>query len=373
MDRFHIYEEIGSGLSSQVYKGRERSKISFCAIKRVDKSCMPSISTQVALMHRLSSPHILKFHDWYETRNNLWLILEYAPGGDLKALLNADQRMPEEAVKMFGVDLMAGLQYLHAKGILYGDMKPSNVLVDEFGVLKLSDFGQARKVPSSHTSVSATDSQPSLSAISTTGSPHYMAPELFTSHPIPSYSSELWSLGCVLYEMFYGKPPFTEPQLPDLMHQIINDDPAFVSSSLLDVGPNDDDPNADSLNQTATTTPATPAFHHLLTRLLQKNPLHRPTWAELLSHPFFAAGTTPAQLPLPPQPLFTATQLAALTAKGLTQDAANQAVVDAEAANIRPSSTYPRFFYNAHSYADYSESERGRSSHEYKSSPRRGR
>jgi serine/threonine-protein kinase ULK4 len=68
MDRFHIYEEIGKGSKSQIYKGRERNSIKYVGIKRVDKSELGAVSRQVAMLHRFDSPHVLKFHDWYETR-----------------------------------------------------------------------------------------------------------------------------------------------------------------------------------------------------------------------------------------------------------------------------------------------------------------
>ena len=61
-------------------------------------------------MHKLESPHILKFHDWYETRNNLWLILEYCTGADLESLLKQDGHLPEASVRMFGLDMMAALK-----------------------------------------------------------------------------------------------------------------------------------------------------------------------------------------------------------------------------------------------------------------------
>ena len=113
----------------------------YVAIKRVDKALMDRVVNEVQVIHRLNSPHILRFHNWYETRNNLWLILEYCTGGDLLSLLKQDGKLPEAAVKMFGVDLMTGLHYLHGKGYLFCDLKPSNVLVDEYGVVKLADFG----------------------------------------------------------------------------------------------------------------------------------------------------------------------------------------------------------------------------------------
>lgn len=63
-------------------------------------------------MHKLESPHILKFHDWYETRNNLWLILEYCTGADLESLLKQDGHLPEASVRMFGLDMVAALKVL---------------------------------------------------------------------------------------------------------------------------------------------------------------------------------------------------------------------------------------------------------------------
>ena len=68
------------------------------------------VVNEVQVMHKLESPHILKFHDWYETRNNLWLILEYCTGADLESLLKQDGHLPEASVRMFGFDMVAALK-----------------------------------------------------------------------------------------------------------------------------------------------------------------------------------------------------------------------------------------------------------------------
>lgn len=65
---------------------------------------------EVQIMHKLSNPHMLKFHDWYETRNNLWLILEYCSGADLENLLEQDGYLPENSVKIFGLDILAAVK-----------------------------------------------------------------------------------------------------------------------------------------------------------------------------------------------------------------------------------------------------------------------
>jgi len=75
------------------------------------------------MLHNISHFNILKFYNWYETRNHLWIIFEYCCGGDLMHLLEQDKKIPEKTIKLFGKDLVEGLYYLHSKGILYCDLK----------------------------------------------------------------------------------------------------------------------------------------------------------------------------------------------------------------------------------------------------------
>ena len=97
-------------------------------------------------MHALDHANVLKFYAWYETTNHLWLILEYCVGGDLMSLLRQDVRLPESSVHDFGRDMVVALQYLHASSVVYCDIKPSNVLLDENGRLKLGGFGLSRRL-----------------------------------------------------------------------------------------------------------------------------------------------------------------------------------------------------------------------------------
>ena len=82
----------------------------------------------------------------YETTNHLWLILEYCVGGDLLALLRQDICLPESSIHDFGRDLAAAMQYLHSHSIIYCDLKPSNILLDENGRIKLGGFGLSRRL-----------------------------------------------------------------------------------------------------------------------------------------------------------------------------------------------------------------------------------
>lgn len=119
-------------------------------------------------------------------------------------------KLPEETVKKFGRDLAQGLYYLHANGIIYADLKPSNVLLNEYSNLKLCDFGLAKKI------VDLIQADPEGQKPKS-GTPYYMAPELFQDDGVYSFYSDIWALGCVLYELATGKPPFNATGLKDLI------------------------------------------------------------------------------------------------------------------------------------------------------------
>ena len=83
MNNFHIYEEVGRGKFSVVYKGRKKKSIDYVAVKSIEKNRRKKVLNEVRIFHSLKNRHILKFYNWYETRNHLWIIFEYCAGGDL--------------------------------------------------------------------------------------------------------------------------------------------------------------------------------------------------------------------------------------------------------------------------------------------------
>ncbi|KAJ4797579.1 Serine/threonine-protein kinase [Rhynchospora pubera] len=266
MNNYHVYEAIGNGKHSAVYKGRKKKTIEYYAIKSVDKSQRPKVLREVRMFHSLNHQNILKFYNWYETSAHLWLILEYCVGGDLRTLLDKDERMPESSIHDLALDLVLALQYLHSKGIVYCDLKPSNILMDEYGHMKLCDFGLAQRL-------SDTDK---ISPVSMRGTPYYMAPELFQEDGAHSYASDFWALGCVLYECYAGKPPFAHGKLTQLVKSIISDP----------TPPLPDHPSR--------------AFQNLIDSLLMKDPTERLQWPEICEHSFWRTKLNSVPLPLKP-------------------------------------------------------------------------
>ncbi|KAI3682323.1 hypothetical protein L1987_82226 [Smallanthus sonchifolius] len=272
MNQYHIYEAIGQGKYSTVYKGRAKKSIEYFAIKSVDKSHKSKVLQEVKILHSLDHPNVLKFHAWYETSSHLWLILEYCVGGDLRTLLEQDSKLPEDSVHDLARDLVRGLRFLHSKGIIYCDLKPSNILLDENGRTKLCDFGLSRKL----IDISKTPS--SLLPQAKRGTPCYMAPELFHDGGVHSYASDFWALGCVLYECYAGRPPFIGKEFTQLVKSILTDP-----------------------------TPSLPgnpsrSFANLVSSLLIKDPAERIQWSEICGHAYWNTKLTPPALP--PQPAF---------------------------------------------------------------------
>ncbi|KAK8925689.1 Mitogen-activated protein kinase kinase kinase 2 [Platanthera zijinensis] len=267
MNNYHVYGAIGRGKHSTVYKGRMKKSIEYFAIKSVDKSQRSKVLHEVKMLHDLDHPNILKFYSWYESSAHLWLILEYCVGRDLMSLLKEDGRLPEESVHDLAHDIVKALQFLHSKGIIYCDLKPSNILLDENGHIKLCDFGLATRLSEIEKKSLAT------MLISKRGTPCYMAPELFKDGGVNSYASDFWALGCVLYECYAGKPPFIGNEFTKLAKSILLD-----STPVLPNNPSE-------------------AFGDLVNSLLIKDPAERLTWPELCQHRFWRTKLTCVSLP----------------------------------------------------------------------------
>ncbi|CAK9092460.1 unnamed protein product [Durusdinium trenchii] len=164
--------------------------------------------------------NVIEYVNCYETRNHLWVIFEYCAGGDLLRLLKQDGRLPEERVARrehwVAVCLCVFCEGV-VGGIIFCDLKPGNILFNEDEVLKLGHFAQALRVEEAFPNRTG---QPLRR-----GAPQYMAPELFSEAGVHSFVSDLWSLGCVLHELFSGAQPFISPSSQQLQRLVVDTAP----------------------------------------------------------------------------------------------------------------------------------------------------
>ncbi|NWW85585.1 STK36 kinase, partial [Rhynochetos jubatus] len=259
MEKYHVLEMIGEGSFGLVYKGRRKHSAQVVALKFIPKvgrteKELKNLQREIEIMRGLHHPNIIQMLDSFETDKEVVVVTDYAEG-ELFQILEDDGSLPEEQVQNIAAQLVSALYYLHSHRILHRDMKPQNILLGKDGVIKLCDFGFARAM-SIHTMV--------LTSIK--GTPLYMSPELVEERPY-DHTADLWSVGCILYELFVGTPPFYTSSIFQLVSLIVKDPVKWP-------------------------TAISPVFKSFLQGLLMKDPRQRLSWPELLSHPFIAGRVT---------------------------------------------------------------------------------
>lgn len=192
---------IGKGAYSCVYKGFNIKTDTFAAIKVIIKSDLKKVmidrmNREISLMKNFDHENIVKMYDYADTPDKTYLILEYCSGGDLYQLLEK-HRLPEFRAKSYTHQLAKGLEYLRSKNITHRDLKPHNILLTQnLETIKITDFNFAKVMWGEDLSQTLC------------GSPLYMAPEILEGNDYTS-KADLWSVGIILYEMVYGRNPFS--------------------------------------------------------------------------------------------------------------------------------------------------------------------
>jgi serine/threonine-protein kinase ULK4 len=268
MENYVLYDELGKGTYSVVYKGRKKGSVEYVAVHCAEKTKRKELQNIVRLTHELSHDNIVTFYEWYETTNHIWMIMELCTGQNLSVMLEQDGCFPETTVRSFGLDIASGLHYLHGLGILYCDLRCSKLILDGYGKVKLSNFSLARV----EDEINELGGDNDINEESRRPSPMYMAPEILRGH-LHSVSSELWSFGCVLYELFTGSLPFEADSFSELINKVTIQNLLYPLQVIngVELGPTDE-------------------FYSLIQSLLCKEEGSRLTWNELLRHPFWDGG-----------------------------------------------------------------------------------
>ena len=220
-DRFVLVRELGSGGMSAVFLGRDEVLDRPVAVKILhpdldDEETGALFRREGRTAARLSHPNIIQVYDAGEDllngRKVSYIVMEYAPGGDLKTLMDRGGTLPEGMLSRVGADVAAALAHAHERGVIHRDVKPRNVLLDERGNPKLADFGIARAYETTEES----------RAGSYLGTAAYSSPEQLQGHKV-SPKSDVYSLGATLYHAATGRPPFTGAPIEVANQQILKE------------------------------------------------------------------------------------------------------------------------------------------------------
>ncbi|XP_017557168.1 citron rho-interacting kinase [Pygocentrus nattereri] len=222
---FEVRGVVGRGQFAEVQVVKERATGDIYAMKVMDKNCLRTqdnvafYEEERAILALSSTPWIPQLQHAFQDQDNVYLVMEYLPGGDLMALLNRyEDQFDEPMAQFYLAELVQAIHVVHQMGYVHRDVKPENVLIDRTGHIKLVDFGSAAKLTANKT----------VGAFRLpVGTQDFLAPEVLSAlsgGPQCSYGAECdwWSLGVIAYEMIYMKSPFTDGTSAKTINNIMN-------------------------------------------------------------------------------------------------------------------------------------------------------
>ncbi|XP_028827220.1 citron Rho-interacting kinase isoform X2 [Denticeps clupeoides] len=222
---FEVRGLVGRGHFADVQVVREKATGDVYAMKVMDKAFLRMqenvayYNEERAVLTMNNSPWIPQLQHAFQDKDNVYLVMEYLPGGDLMGLMNRyEEQFDESMAQFYLAELVQAIQTVHQMGYVHRDVKPENVLIDRTGHIKLADFGSAAKLSTNKT-VGASRLP--------VGTQDFLAPEVLAavnSGGQSSYGPECdwWSLGVIAYEMLYMKSPFADGTPTKTIHNIMN-------------------------------------------------------------------------------------------------------------------------------------------------------
>jgi serine/threonine protein kinase len=229
LEEFELFEVRGVGTVGTVYRARDRETDQIVAIKillpsvSVDPTVRARFIREMLVLQKLCHPNIVACYGGGEEAGQLFFAMEYLDGESMEEVLADGGRLPWVDVVECGWHICSALQYAHNQGIIHRDLKPSNIFFSGEGFLKLCDFGIALDTGESD-----------LTEVGlTVGTHRYMAPELIRGE-VASPPTDLYALGCVLYRMLVGRPPFDGRNFAAIFEQHLHQVPESLQSQIGD-------------------------------------------------------------------------------------------------------------------------------------------
>jgi aurora kinase A len=221
---------LHAGKFGNVYLAREKKSKFVVALKVLFKSQLQKASVEhqlrreIEIQAHLRHPHILRLYGYFYDETRVYLILEFAPKGELYKILQKETRFSEKQSAIYIHQLAGALVYCHSKKVIHRDIKPENLLVNLKGDLKIADFGWSVHAPSSRRTTLC-------------GTLYYLPPEM-VNEKVYDEKVDLWSLGVLCYEFLVGSPPFEARNTQDTYKRIVHvkyNFPSYVSDEARDL------------------------------------------------------------------------------------------------------------------------------------------
>jgi len=224
-DRYTLQRELGAGGMATVYLAEDRKHRRPVAIKVLRPELAGALGPdrflrEIEIAARLDHPHILPLYDSGEADGMLYYVMPYVEGESLRDRLTRERQLPLEDALQIAREVADALSYAHSRDVVHRDIKPENILLAG-GHARVADFGIARAI------TAAGGARLTATGLSV-GTPVYMSPEQAAGSDDLDGRSDLYSLGCVLYEMLAGHPPF-EGSASSMVHQHLTVDPAPIT------------------------------------------------------------------------------------------------------------------------------------------------
>ncbi|KAL6112250.1 aurka [Pungitius sinensis] len=261
LENFDIGRPLGKGKFGNVYLARERQSKFILALKVLFKKQLEKagvehqLRREVEIQSHLRHPNILRLYGYFHDSSRVYLILEFAPKGELYSELQRCRFFPEARSATYIMELADALNYCHAKKVIHRDIKPENLLLGANGELKIADFGWSVHTPSSRRSTLC-------------GTLDYLPPEMIEGKTHDE-KVDLWSLGVLCYEFLVGKPPFETKSHEETYRKISRVEYTYPTQPNISAGAKD-----------------------LVARLLKHNPMQRLPIQGVLAHPWVVESAT---------------------------------------------------------------------------------
>lgn len=230
-DRYKIINKIGSGGTADVYLAWDGKLNRYVAIKILsktyasEKNFVARFKKEAQILARLNDPNIVAIYDWGQYDNSYFICMEYVEGQNLEEIIDKQGIISPKVTARYAIQICSALEVAHKNNLIHRDIKPQNIIVTLDGTVKITDFGIAKSLIEDNTKT-----------INILGTAYYISPEQ-AQGKILSYSTDIYSLGVVLYEMLTADLPFRGENSIEISLKHINEKPIRPSALVSNIPP----------------------------------------------------------------------------------------------------------------------------------------